>query len=642
MIRTIRPIRLTAWVTILTLAAFQAYAQRFSIGPDGMSYLDLSDAVVDGRWSRLVNLYWSPLYPLLLGVGRLIAGAGPRWEIVTMHVVNFACFVAMFASFEYLLIAIMELARRTRHSALGGPWGLAASYGLFGMFALTMTPMELTTPDWLASAATLLAFGALLRFSENTNSPRRSAVVLGAALGLGALAKSFLVPWALVCFVVLAIVARGHRLSITLTAIAVWMVFVLPWSLMLSISAGRPTFGDAGRLTFAWYVNEQNPPSLRAVPVDAYRPRTEAILHGVGVTGYAPGTDPMWFDPARWNASLAPHWNLRDQLGTLKVFELFYIQNLAPLLLLAFVLAAAPPGTRRDAWRRGWVVFIPMLAGLGAYALVIVTARYIMAFLIAGTLTLLAALPVARRIRPAWALVGMVIPLAIEAIQSQTASGLGIVTSIVGGTVAGVLATTSRRWLWVVSLVVGIGLTRLILPPSNRRDLVLGAACLAAAFWFLSRRAIVTMRPVRFAYRAQAALAVVLAIVLLTRFGGRVSQDVAKMRLTATQSWNNVEWNVAQDLAAHGIAPGTRIALVGPHAESYWARTARLHIAADVPPPVVNGFWQLAPAARDSLLDEFAAAGATVAIATIGPDTGAPDSTWTPLRFQGWMRRLTR
>jgi hypothetical protein len=42
------------------------------------------------------------------------------------------------------------------------------------------------------------------------------------------------------------------------------------------------------------------------------------------------------------------------------------------------------------------------------------------------------------------------------------------------------------------------------------------------------------------------------------------------------------------------------------------------------------------------LLDEFAAAGATVAIATIGPDAGAPDSTWTPLRFHGWMRRLTR
>jgi hypothetical protein len=463
---------------------------------------------------------------------------------------------------------------------------------------------------------------------------------LGVALGLGALAKSFLVPWAAVCFVVLAIATR--RVSITLIAIGTWAVFVLPWSLALSVSAGRPTFGDAGRLTFAWYVNAQDPPSLHGVPIDARRTSTEAILRGVGVTGYAPGTDPMWLDPARWNASLSPHWNLRDQLGTLRVFELFYIQNLAPLLFLAFVLAVAPPGSRRNAWRRGWVVFVPMAAGLAAYALVIVTARYIMAFLLAGTLTLLATLPIARRIRPAWALVGMIIPLAIEAIQDRTVSGLGIVTSIVGGTIAGVLVSTKRRWLWVVALIVAVGLSRLVLPPSNRRDLLLGAGCLAAAFWFLSRRAVTTMRPVRFAYRSQAALATVLAVVLLTRLGVRLKQDVDKLRASSTAEWNNVEWSVAQDLAAHGVAPGTRIALVGPHAESYWARTARLHITADVPPPVVDAFWQLAPARRDSLLDEFASAGATVAIATVGPERGTPDSTWTPLRYHGWLRRLSR
>jgi hypothetical protein len=640
-----RTIRLIAWVAILALAAFQAYAQRFSIGPDGMSYLDLSDAVVDGRWSTLVNLYWSPLYPLLVGIGRAAGGAGPQWEVATLHTVNLACFVAMFASFEYLLIAINGLSRTTRRSALGGggPWGLVAAYTLFGIFALTMTPMELTTPDWLASAAAFVAFGALVRLNEGSARPWRDAFVLGAALGLGALAKSFLVPWAVVCLVVAAIATwRRRGALIALVATATWAVLVLPWSLALSIAAGRPTFGDAGRLTFAWYVNEQNPPSLQGVPVDARRPATDAILRGVGVTGYAPGTDPMWFDPARWNRSLEPHWNLHDQLGTLKVFELFYVQNLAPLLFLAFVLAAAPPGTRRSSWRRGWVVFVPMVAGLAAYALVIVTARYIMAFLLAGTLTLLATLPIARRIRPGWALAGIMIPLVIEAIQERTVSGLGIVTSVVGGTVAGVLVPPRRRWLWVLALVVAVGLTRLVLPASNRRDLVLGAGCLAAAFWFLSRRAIVTGRPVRFAHQAQAALATVLAIVLLTRFGVRLKQDVDKLRLSGSDSWNNVEWKVAGDLAAHGVAPGTRIALVGPHAESYWARTARVHIAADVPPPIVEAFWRLAPAARDSLLDEFAAAGATVAVATVGPESGTPDSTWTPLRYHGWIRRLTR
>jgi hypothetical protein len=114
------------------------------------------------------------------------------------------------------------------------------------------------------------------------------------------------------------------------------------------------------------------------------------------------------------------------------------------------------------------------------------------------------------------------------------------------------------------------------------------------------------------------------------------------LRTSATEEWNNVEWKVAGDLAAHGVTPGTRIALIGPHAESYWARTARVNIAADVPPPVIDEFWRLTPAVRDSLLDQFALAGATVAIATIGPENTGPDGTWTPLRYHGWMRRLTR
>jgi hypothetical protein len=66
---------------LLGLAAFQAYAQRYVMGPDGMSYLDLSDAVTGAGWSRLVDLYWSPGYPLLIGVTRLITRAGPQAEI---------------------------------------------------------------------------------------------------------------------------------------------------------------------------------------------------------------------------------------------------------------------------------------------------------------------------------------------------------------------------------------------------------------------------------------------------------------------------------------------------------------------------------------------------------------------------------
>jgi hypothetical protein len=103
---------------------------------------------------------------------------------------------------------------------------------------------------------------------------------------------------------------------------------------------------------------------------------------------------------------------------------------------------------------------------------------------------------------------------------------------------------------------------------------------------------------------------------------------------------SNAEWRIAQDLAANGIVPGTRIALIGPHAESYWARTARLKIVANVPDPIAPMWWYIPAASRDSLLAKFAARGAQVAILTRRPPEGPPDSTWTPLRYQGWMRRL--
>ncbi len=60
---------------------FQAYAQRYVVGPDGVAYLDLSDAVVAGHWSGLVNLYWSPLYPLLIGLARIVTRASPAGEV---------------------------------------------------------------------------------------------------------------------------------------------------------------------------------------------------------------------------------------------------------------------------------------------------------------------------------------------------------------------------------------------------------------------------------------------------------------------------------------------------------------------------------------------------------------------------------
>ncbi len=633
--------RALAWALVVAIAVFQAYAQRYVVGPDGVAYLDLSDAVVAGHWSGLVNLYWSPLYPMLVGLARIVTRASPAGEVPVMHAVNAAAFLATFAAYEYFLAPVLRMAAETRHSVLGGRWARAIAYGLFICLAFTLTPIELTTPDLLTAAATFAALGALLRL-RSSPSDGAAAVVLGVSLGLGALAKSFMIPWAVVCFVLLAVSLRRTGLKPLVSAVVVWLVFVGPWTVLLSRAAGRLTFGDTGRLTYAWFVNNRDAPSLGGVPMGARTARTDAILPRSGVTGDAPGTDPMWFDPERWSGGLRPQFDMHDQVASLLTAGRFYVETLAPFLFLILLIAVAPAEARRDAWRSGWIVLVPAAAGMFGYAMVLVTARYVMPFVLAGTLVLLATLPSPRRAHPLALLIGVAIPIGLLSIDDRSAVALAVVVSIVGAMVAGAKIPMRSVFLWGLGVIVVAEVVHVLLPAAFPGILLLGGAALAAALWWMSRGAIHGGRPVRFTRGAMAACGLAAALWLVYPFAQRLRKDDDAFGRAAASGWGNLSANIAADLAARGVGPGTRIAVIGPHADSYWARTGRLKIVASVPRPVAPMFWRLSRGGQDSLLTAFAAAGAQVAIASVGPDSTMPppDSSWTPVRYRGWIRPL--
>ena len=48
---------------ILVLGLLQAWAGRHSMQSDGISYLDMGDAIVRGDWRMALNGYWSPFIP---------------------------------------------------------------------------------------------------------------------------------------------------------------------------------------------------------------------------------------------------------------------------------------------------------------------------------------------------------------------------------------------------------------------------------------------------------------------------------------------------------------------------------------------------------------------------------------------------
>ena len=100
--------------------------------------------------------------------------------------------------------------------------GRVGAYVLFGALTLAMSPPSLTTPDLLVNAACFAAFASILRLERRGSWG--NACLLGASLGLGVLAKSFMLPFSVLVLGLLAIRlrARGAR-PLTIATVA-WLM----------------------------------------------------------------------------------------------------------------------------------------------------------------------------------------------------------------------------------------------------------------------------------------------------------------------------------------------------------------------------------------------------------------------------------
>ena len=110
--------RAGAWIILLLLAGIQAWSARFYATPDGVSYLDLSDAVVNGNFGELLNAYWSPLYPALIGIMRVVGRPSPYWEFAVAHLLNWLLFIASLLGYEYFLNGLRARASAYAHALL--------------------------------------------------------------------------------------------------------------------------------------------------------------------------------------------------------------------------------------------------------------------------------------------------------------------------------------------------------------------------------------------------------------------------------------------------------------------------------------------------------------------------------------------
>jgi hypothetical protein len=391
--RWIAALCLFCGLTIMLLC----WTSRFSIDPDGISYLDVADQILKGNLSALVHPYWSPGYPCLLALALRVFSPAPSAEILVVHLVTCLMGLMALASFTFFVSQWSRtgaLDQKACDPMTDFRLATGFAYTLFLWGTIEMIGFSRTNPDLGVSALVYLAAGLCCRLASPLGGWGTSAW-LGIVLSLGYFTKAAMLPLGAVLLVLLAIPRLSilPRRSSLVIATSVFVICIGAYILAMSRNQHRLTFGDSGRLNYAWMV-------LREIPVHAgwidYTPVTGSPVHPLKVfmvqptviefKDTVPGTYPLWYDPAFFHEGLRVRFDLRQQVrGLMRSAEDFIVaqhNGLGPLVAGITVLCAFAFRRRfRVDFSRSWLI-LWALAAFGAFAVVIIEPRYISAFIV--------------------------------------------------------------------------------------------------------------------------------------------------------------------------------------------------------------------------------------------------------------------
>jgi hypothetical protein len=397
-------IRRAGMALAVVLALLAAWAGRHEMTHDGVSYLDMSRAVLRGDWPRAINGHWSPLYPWLLALAFAVARPEPRWAFPLVHAVNVAIFLAALAAFDFFLRQVLVY-RKTAVPEVGDGHAVpdavivTGGYLIFIWASLNLMGMAFVAPDLAVATCAFLAAGWMLRCRL---APGRWGpfAIMGVALGLGYLAKAPMFPIGF-AFLALSVapVPRGLslRAAARRAAVALAVFLAVAGALVAGFyqTKGRLMLGDSAWLNYLWHVDR--------LPILHYQGEFRGYgtpLHPTRQISTAPAayefagpidaTYPPWFDPAYWYAGLRPRFDLRGHLVTARWSLRLYdaedaLHHWMPGAVV-FALTAAALASRR--WlpaaglRASLPVWGPGVAALATFASIHLESRYIAPFMV--------------------------------------------------------------------------------------------------------------------------------------------------------------------------------------------------------------------------------------------------------------------
>jgi hypothetical protein len=405
----------------LVLGAVEAWATRFTMNPDGVSFLDIGDAYWRGDWHNAINAYWSPLYSWILGFFLKVLHPTMYWEYPLVHLVNFLIYVGALVCFEFFLSSfIAQQQERNLKLQANGEMGLSPvlwyllGYSLFIWTSLVLVGLQIVNPDMLVFLFTCLDCALLVRIQRNPN--KRNFLLLGVALGIGYLAKAVLFPLGFVFLATAAFATRAYRQS--LASGLVLLAIAAPFIASISYTKHRLTFGESGRLTYAGYISNLEP----WFPGDG----GDLNLTGIGVAenidrpskfsaqlthpttrifdkpatyyfgGPIQGTYPFWYDVSYWQEGITPFFQPSRELEVLEYSVIylialtcgFYQQLIVTVALLLLFLLAPRPSVCFKSAGKAWNLLLPVTIAILLYAIVHLEYRYVAPFICIGWIAL--------------------------------------------------------------------------------------------------------------------------------------------------------------------------------------------------------------------------------------------------------------
>jgi len=390
------------WLISICFAAIFAWQGRNHISPDGLSYLDIGTEASNGDLSALVNSFWSPAYPALIGSALYLLRPSAANEVPVLELLNFIIFILTLWAFSVFYRnwsrSIPELEQSGNRDK--GLFTLFAFAG-FLWFTSCFIGVDSKHPDMLVAALVFLVAAMGCRITR-PGAGWKHFVGLGALLGAGIYVKAALFPLAFAFIALLFVslartsdIQRRKLLTSLAVTTAVCLAVAAPFIVALSVQEGRFTTGDTGKLNYVWWVDRLEPMYVGWTGGTApeygtpLHPPRKLMEHPLVLEFATPiaGTYPLWHSPGYWYAGAKPVFNLRKQIQRVRESLIVYMWIAAhaagfvggAILLFVFSLGKR---SRAHPWRTSFWLAAWCLAGCVMYGLVFVEERYVGPFVL--------------------------------------------------------------------------------------------------------------------------------------------------------------------------------------------------------------------------------------------------------------------